>query len=194
MSDRRDTTHTETYAETKHCLHALAGVVLAGPRFREGGSIELRVRPDGSAPVTRHRFRARCRLGPRNVVVDVEGLTFTDAAALIGLEASRLDDVYSDGPAVDPSETIHLNEHAVREVEQALFLADTALREFHRQAQPTLWPEHFDWQPRSTRSTTGSHGRRLPGPAVRLHRTSSHCVRSPLECSLRRRQAALPVR
>ena len=145
MNQGRDTLDTGPYAQTKRSLHALAELVLAGPRFRHGGSIELRVEPDGfrtrDQPVVAVRGAT---VVAADIVVELDGLTFADAAARIGLQASRLDDVYSDGPGVDPTEAIHLDVDAVRQVEQALHLGDKALREFHRGAEPTLWPEHFD--------------------------------------------------
>jgi hypothetical protein len=141
MADRRD----DAYTRTKRSLHALAELVLAGPRCRQGGSIELRVLPDGfrtrDEPVVAVRGSALVAAG---VTVDLDGLTFGRAAARLGIEASRLDDVYTDGPKVDPDEEVVLDRRSVRDVEQALALGDQALRSFHPGADPILWPEHFD--------------------------------------------------
>jgi hypothetical protein len=79
-----------------------------------------------------------------DIRVDVDGLTFRQAAARIGLQASRLDDVYGDGPRVSPDEAIRLDPDAVRQVVHALALGDQALRRFDGTADPILWPEHFD--------------------------------------------------
>jgi len=141
MSDGR----ADAYTRTRRSLHGLAELVLAGPRYRQGGSIELRVQQDG--------FRTRdeavvairgCDLVTADVTVAVDGLTFAQAAARIGLEASRLDDVYSDGPKVGPEEPVYLEPASVRQVEHALALGDHALRTFREAADPILWPEHFD--------------------------------------------------
>lgn len=86
----------------------------------------------GSALVTAH------------LTTQVNGLTFAEAAARIGLEASRLDDVYSDGSELDPEEEIHLDPESARQVAHALALGDQALRSFNESADPILWPEHFD--------------------------------------------------
>ena len=137
--------HDSAYARTKRSLHGLAELVLAGPRYRQGGSIELRIGPDGfrtrDEPVVAVRGPA---LFAEGVTVDVEGLTFAQAAQRIGLQASRLADVYSGGPQVEPEDPIHLDPDSVRRVEQSLALGDRALRDFHRLADPILWPEHFD--------------------------------------------------
>lgn len=135
----------DAYTRTKHSLHGLAELVLAGPRYRQGGSIRLRAQPEGfrtrDEPVVAVSGSA---LVTADLRVDVDGLTFAQAAARIGLEASRLDDVYGDGPKVGPDEAIHLDPSSVRQVEHALALGDQALRRFNEGADPILWPEHFD--------------------------------------------------
>lgn len=141
MTDGRE----DAYTRTRHSLHGLAELVLAGPRYRQGGSIKLRVQREGirtrDEPVVAVSGSA---LVTADVRVDVDGLTFAQAAARIGLEASRLDDVYSDGAKVSPDETIHLDPGSVRQLEHALALGDQALRRFTEAADPILWPEHFD--------------------------------------------------
>jgi hypothetical protein len=52
--------------------------------------------------------------------------------------------VYSDGPGVDPSETIVVEPAALATLMTAFALGDKALREFAPSETPTLWPEHFD--------------------------------------------------
>jgi hypothetical protein len=65
-------------------------------------------------------------------------------ATKAGLEASPLDDVYSDGPHVAPSETVRLDRESVRVLEDAFSLGDRALHDFQPDAERILWPEHFD--------------------------------------------------
>lgn len=141
MTDAR---HDE-FTRTKRSLHGLAELVLAGPRYRQGGSIRLSVQPEGfrtrDEPVVAVRGAA---LVAADVSADVDGLTFAQAAERIGLQASRLDDVYGDGPQISPDEAIHLDPTSVRQVEHALALGDQALRRFSAAADPILWPEHFD--------------------------------------------------
>ena len=136
---------TDAYQQTRRSLHALAELVIAGPRFRQTGDLRLRVRPDGfgtwDTPVV-------AVAGGHVVTEDgrfpVDGLTYEEVAARAGLRASGLDDVYGDGPHVATTETVRLDVEAVREVEEALVLGDRALAEFRPDAERTLWPEHFD--------------------------------------------------
>jgi hypothetical protein len=135
----------DTYTRTRRCLHGLAELVLAGPRFRESGDLRLRVRPEGigtwDEPVV---TLAGGELVTPTARIAVDGLTITDAARAAGWEPGPLDDVYSDGPHVSPTETVRLEPAALRVVETAFRLGDDALREFRPEAERTLWPEHFD--------------------------------------------------
>ena len=141
MADRAD----DTYTETRRCLHGLAELVLAGPRFRQTGDLRLRVRPEGigtwESPVV---SLAGGELVTADSKVPLDGLTISEVASRAGLEASPLDDVYSDGPQVAPSETVRLDRASVQVVEEAFRLGERALHEFRPEAERTLWPEHFD--------------------------------------------------
>src|SRR3954467_9243279 len=81
-----------TYATTRHSLHGLAELVLAGPRYAAGGSMRLRADADGirtwDDPVVRLSGGELVADGAR---VAVAGLTFADAAAAVGLTAHPLD-------------------------------------------------------------------------------------------------------
>ena len=136
---------TTSYAATRRSLHGLAEIVLAGPRYVAGGSMRLRaddagIRTWDDPPV---------RLSGGRLVTDAartapDGLTFGEAAAGVGLTAQTLDHVYSDGSHVAPDERVVLDPVDVAVIEQALALGNTALRTFAPQAEPVLWPEHFD--------------------------------------------------
>lgn len=135
----------DSYATTRRSLHGLAELVLAGPRLRAGGLIRLRVRADGITTWDEPQVRlSGGRLVSGAVEVPLDGLTFAEAAARIGLEASRLDDVYHDGPGVAPDEVITLVGDEVLVLEEALLRGDRALRAFSESEEPILWPEHFD--------------------------------------------------
>ena len=136
---------SDTYTPTRRSLHALAELVLAGPRFRETGDLRLRVRPEGigtwDAPVV---SLVGGELRTPSSRIPLDGLAIADAAQRAGLEASQLDDVYGDGPHIPPSATIRLDPAAVQVIETAFQLGEGALREFRPDAERTLWPEHFD--------------------------------------------------
>jgi hypothetical protein len=134
-----------TYSTTRHSLHGLAELVLAGPRYSAGGSMRLRAGDDGirtwdDPPVRLHRGE----LVARDVRLPLDGLTFDAAAAAVGLTAHPLDDVYHDGPHVSPDEVIVLDPADVDVLEAALRMGDGALRTFSPRSEPILWPEHFD--------------------------------------------------
>jgi hypothetical protein len=136
---------SETYRTTRRSLHALGELVLAGPRFRTTGDLRLRVQSAGfstwDAPFVtlsggdlvagEHRF-------------GVDGLTYNELAARVGLVASPLDDVYGGGPGVHPEEVARVDADAAGRVQEALAVGDAALRAFRADAERTLWPEHFD--------------------------------------------------
>jgi hypothetical protein len=135
----------DTYTLTRRSLHGLAELALAGPRFRETGDLRLRVRPEGigtwDEPVV---ALAGGELVTPTSRVSLDGLTIMAASSRVGLQPSPLDDVYSDGPQVSPSETLHLDPESVRVIETAFRLGEDALRELSPEAERTLWPEHFD--------------------------------------------------
>lgn len=136
---------TLTYETTRHSLHGLAELVLAGPRYAAGGSMRLRADADG----IRTWDDPAVRLSGGELVADgvrvaVAGLTFADAAAAVGLTAHPLDDVYHDGPHVAPAEIVLIDPHHVAVLEDALGRGDAALRAFAPESEPILWPEHFD--------------------------------------------------
>jgi len=134
-----------SYASTRHNLHGLAELVLAGPRYRAGGSMRLRAGADGIRTWDDPPVRlSRGALVADETRIRLHGLTFGDAAAAIGLSAEPLDDVYHDGPHVRPDEVITLDPAEVDVVEEALARGDSALRTFAPELEPILWPEHFD--------------------------------------------------
>jgi hypothetical protein len=135
----------DTYTRTRRCLHGVAELVLSGPRFRQTGDLRLRVRPEGIGTWDEPVVALACGelVTPAGRVV-LTGLTIAEAARLAGLEVSALDDVYHDGPHVDPSTTIHLDGPSVQVVEEALTTGDQALAAFRPEAERILWPEHFD--------------------------------------------------
>jgi hypothetical protein len=134
-----------SYAATRHSLHGLAEVVLAGPRYVSGGSMRLRADREG----IRTWDDPPLRLSAGDLVQDgtripLHGLSFGEAAAVAGLGAQPLDHVYHDGPHVSPDDRVVLDTSDVDVVESALERGNAALRAFAPAIEPVLWPEHFD--------------------------------------------------
>jgi hypothetical protein len=134
-----------SFTTTRHSLHGLAELVLAGPRYTSGGSMRLRADAEGIRTWDDPPVRlASGALLADDTRVELAGLSFADAAAAIGLTAQPLDHVYRDGPHVDPEEVIVLDQEHVALVEASLGRGDAALRAFAPSTEPILWPEHFD--------------------------------------------------
>jgi hypothetical protein len=128
---------------TRRALHGVAELVVAGPQFRTQGSIELRVRPGGFGG-----HLSSVRVDGRDLVWDggrtpLAG-TCRALAATSGREVSSLADVYPDGSGVDPDEPLTFDAEALDLLLGWFVRADAALRAFAPQAEPILWPEHFD--------------------------------------------------
>jgi hypothetical protein len=137
--------YSAMYGATRRSLHALAELVLAGPRYRQTGRLRLRVGPAGFGtwddPVV---AVIGGDLVTKSDLFAVDGLTYEQVAARAGLVASALDDVYGDGPHVAVSETVHLDPDAALQLQDALILGNRALALFRGDAERVLWPEHFD--------------------------------------------------
>jgi hypothetical protein len=132
-----------TLVATRRSLHGVAELVIAGPQFRAEGSIELRVRPSG--------------FGGHWTSVGVDGAdlvwdggrtrlqgTCRELATASGQKVSNLDDVYSGGSGVEPDERLTFDPEALKLLLGWFEQGDTALRAFAHNAEPILWPEHFD--------------------------------------------------
>jgi hypothetical protein len=131
-------------AVTRRSLHGVAELVLAGPQYRQGGGIRLRVVPGGFGTVNRPDLRVE-----GDALIAWTGSlrlagSYAELAAAAGVEASRLDDVYSGGPKVAVDERIEIDPVAARLLEDAFARGDAALRAFAPDEVPVLWPEHFD--------------------------------------------------
>lgn len=130
-------------AVTRRSLHGVAELLLAGPQHRRGGGIRLRVVPGGFG-TTDGDFRV-----DGDVLVAPAGTvrltgTYAELAAAVGLEPSRLDDVYSGGPGIAPGERLEVDPAAARLLADAFARGDAALRALAPGETPVLWPEHFD--------------------------------------------------
>jgi hypothetical protein len=132
-------------AATRRALHGVAELVLAGPQYRANGLIRLRVTPGGFGTVAGAELRVD---GGQLVVgstrVSLNGRSCAELAAEAGVEAGAPADLYSDGSGVDPAEPIAFDPVAAQTIVSAFAEGDQALRELAPDAEPVLWPEHFD--------------------------------------------------
>jgi len=138
---------TATLAATRRALHGIAELVLAGPQYRAGGGIRLRVVPGGFGTVVEPALRVdgdHLVVGDSAERVTLAGRSYAELAASAGVEAGAPADLYSDGSGVQPGEPIVLDATAAAAIQRAFADGDRALRLLAPQLQPVLWPEHFD--------------------------------------------------
>jgi len=140
-------TPTPALAATRRALHGIAELVLAGPQYRAGGEIQLRVRPGGFGTVVEPSLRVdRSHLVVGNSAerVALTGRSYAELATAAGVEAGAPADLYSDGSGVQPGEPIVLDATAAETIQRAFADGDRALRLLAPDVEPVLWPEHFD--------------------------------------------------
>ncbi|NUR97574.1 MAG: hypothetical protein HOV67_20250 [Kribbellaceae bacterium] len=130
-------------AVTRRSLHGVAELVLAGPQYRNGHGIRLRVAPGGFSTLD-----GSVRVDGELLVTPTKSVpltgTYASLATAVGLEPRALNDVYSGGPGVSPDEQLSVDPVAARLLEEAFTLGDAALRALAPDQTPVLWPEHFD--------------------------------------------------
>ena len=134
-------------AATRRALHGIAELVLAGPQYRAGGEIQLRVLPGGFGTVVEPSLRVdrgHLVVGDAAERVALTGRSYAELAAAAGVEAGAPADLYSDGSGVQPGEPIVLDATAAETIQQAFADGDRALRLLAPDVEPVLWPEHFD--------------------------------------------------
>jgi hypothetical protein len=136
------TTSTE---DTRRTWHGIAELVLAGPQFRETGTIRLRVTPGGFATTKRPDLRVdRGDLVSVDRRVAIAGRTCRELAEAVGVTAGAPEDLYSDGCSVTADETLALDAAMAEHLAASLRIGDAALRRLAPDQTPVLWPEHFD--------------------------------------------------
>ena len=135
----------DSLATTRRALHGVAELVLAGPQRTACGSIRLRATPGGFGTVETPDLRV---IGADLVVGDlreaIDGHTARSLARVAGVEATRLDEVYSGGLGVTEDEPLAVDEECARQLAEAFAAGDAALRAIAPDVVPILWPEHFD--------------------------------------------------
>ena len=130
---------------SRRAWHGVAELLLAGPQYRESGTIRLRITPGGFATSKEPALRVE----GTTLVIDGErvampGHTCAGLSVLTGAPAGVPADLYHDGSGVAPDEPLRFDEAALAVLAEAFGRGDTALRRFAPDQTPVLWPEHFD--------------------------------------------------
>ena len=141
----------EDLVAARRVLHAVAESLLAGPQHRATGTIRLAVAGDGfrttrglAGPVT------GLRVGPDGVTAEPDGPVLPLAGSVsglahrLGIEAGPARDLYPDHAELGPDDELVADPAAVAAVLAALTAGAAALRRVFPDAEPVLWPEHFD--------------------------------------------------
>lgn len=130
---------------TRHSLHGAAELLLAGPQYREAGTVRLRV--DGEQLAT--TVGPDRRLAGTALLVDGRELplhdrSYAEVAAEAGFEPRDLEDVYGDGPHARPEDRMVLDAAHATHLLRCFDVGARALADLAPHLAPVLWPEHFD--------------------------------------------------
>ena len=130
---------------TRRSLHGVAELLLAGPQHERSGTIRLAPRPGGFGTVAAPDVEvAGGVLSHDGRSVALDGLTAAEAGAAVGLQPASLDHVYRDGSGIGPRDRLVVTDEAAAVLAAAFDRGAAALRSFRPDAEPVLWPEHFD--------------------------------------------------
>jgi hypothetical protein len=130
---------------TRRSLHGVAELVLAGPQHAQTGEISLRSVPGGFATTHTPALSVVGAevVGPDGAVA-IDGQTPASLAAALGVRATSLSAVYTDGSGIGEDEALEVDAAAAATIADAFAAGDAALRSLAPDETPILWPEHFD--------------------------------------------------
>lgn len=130
---------------TRASLHGIAELLLAGPQYREQGTIRLRVLPGAIATIAAPDLRAdHLKVQGPSTAVEVRGATYAELGSRLGVVAGAPEGLYEGGSGAHPSDRPELDPHTAQVLLEALDRGDQSLRRFAPDRIPVLWPEHFD--------------------------------------------------
>lgn len=143
---------TEALVRTRHAWHAVAELLVAGPVHRATSRLALQVVPGGfGSPITRVHV-AGTDLALRGRRIPLVGTVRTVGAAA-GIEPVR-PDVYP-RTGTDPDAPLEVDAASAATLAAWFAAGETALRAVWPDAEPLLWPEHFDLAVATDEATYG---------------------------------------
>jgi hypothetical protein len=130
---------------TRRSLHGVAELVLAGPQHAQTGEISLRSVPGGFATTHTPALSVVGAdvVGPDGAV-GIDGQNPASLAAAVGVRATSLSAVYTDGSGITADDALAVDAAAAARIAEAFAAGDAALRSLAPDETPILWPEHFD--------------------------------------------------
>ena len=147
MGDRSTFATSEGSARltaTREAWHAVAEWLLAGPQYREQGTIRLQAVPggfatrDGATRVDRDQL-----VLASGQSVSLKG-TLAAVAAEAGISGGSPEGLYTDTSAASPDYELQIDTDAAAALAEWMHRGATALTVFAPGEDPVLWPEHFD--------------------------------------------------
>lgn len=133
----------DLFVTTRRQLHGIAELLIAGPQYRQHGTIRLAVRPGGFGGVALPVSVVGTDLVFPEGRIRLTG-TIRELAVAANLEPGAPEGLYHDGSGVDLDEPLQIDAFAAEEIASWFTLGDDALRAFAPDQEPVLWPEHFD--------------------------------------------------
>ncbi len=127
---------------TRRSLHAVAEQLLAGPQYRESGTIRLRVTPGGFGQVEGPLRVEGAELVAGGRRIPLTG-TIAEVATAAGVEPGVPAGLYPDHADLGPDEPLAVDPAAAGVLAEWFARGDAALRAFADE-EPVIWPEHFD--------------------------------------------------
>lgn len=141
----------ESFAATRASLHRVAEHVLAAGQYAAAGTIRLKAVPGGfgtTRPLAGGRrlelVGGRLRVRGPGGADEYAITTLRELAEHAGVPLGLPPDAYAAATPADPDAPLPVDEDDARRLGDWYALADAALRRFAPEAEPVIWPEHFD--------------------------------------------------
>ncbi|MFI0406766.1 hypothetical protein [Actinomadura sp. 3N508] len=135
----------QTLDTARRSLHGVAELVLAGPQYRQSGTIRLRIVPGGFGTVQDPDLRVNgTELVAGDREIPLNGTTCRELAAAAGIDAGGVEDLYKEGSGVGPDDILGVDAQAAQYIADCFHQGHEALSRFAPNSIPVLWPEHFD--------------------------------------------------
>ncbi len=129
---------------TRRQLHGIAENLIAGPQYRDSGTIRMAVRPDGfTGTVLPVAVQGTSLVWPDGEVPLSGPASGIAAAAGIPFGPPPVG-VYQPVAPLPPDSIIDLDPAAADVIYRCLYAGGTAVTESLKHGHPVLWPEHFD--------------------------------------------------
>ena len=139
-----DTVDEDLLAVTRRSLHAVGELVVAGPQYREHGTIRLRPVAGGFAGTRLDVAVDGGDLVSAGGRLALDGRSCRELAAAAGLVAGAPDGLYHEGCGMDVDAILTVDAASARLCADWFAAADAALTSFAPHLESVLWPEHFD--------------------------------------------------